>query len=213
MQINTIPRTIVNAGLQGIRLPLTAVERLTARGGDGAWPPTIAFESFSAEAKTRLGSVLRDAELVRDGRVQRVRAQELSQAARLRAEAARTRAEADDRAQARRSAADQARDQVDHQAEERERRLAKERAAKERRTRERARRKKEAVEEVAGARDEVVTAEEQAARAIGIDEEAQALARRQEALDASRQAGAIDDAIEATKARREAARDAAASDW
>ena len=212
MPINTLSRVIVNAGLQGLRLPLSAVERLTAHTGDPTWGPTIVFESFSAEARTTLGSVLRDPDLVRDGHAQRARVEELTDAARLRAAADRKRAEAGDRARKRTTAAEQARDRVDHRADERERKLARDKAAKERRVREQARRQKEAVDKTAEVRDEVVTGEEQVARAVAVAEEAEALAQRQAALDATRDAQVLDDEIEAKKAQRAAVRDAAA-DW
>ena len=58
--------------MQGIRLPLTAVERVARRGEDTAsWPPALAFERAEAAVKGFVGRLTRDEVLVGSANLQR----------------------------------------------------------------------------------------------------------------------------------------------
>ena len=80
MELNTIPRTAVRATLLGLRLPICGVEVLTGQTGNASWPPAMAFEGFEAGMKQVVGSILRDEELVDEGRIQQAKVTELRRA-------------------------------------------------------------------------------------------------------------------------------------
>ena len=48
---NTLPRIIIRKSLQGLRLPLSALELVTNKSGAASWPPAVAYESFEAEIR------------------------------------------------------------------------------------------------------------------------------------------------------------------
>jgi hypothetical protein len=202
--ISTLPSTIIKAGLQGLRLPLTAIEFATHNGETAAWPPSLAYESFEAGAKQVLGSLVRDEALVREGRLQRAKINELVEAEHLEVEAEQKRQLADAQVEEHRQAADNARERAEEQAEQRTRQVAQQKAEKERSVQEDAARREQAAAKSAAQRDKVVTAEERRAARTRITEESAALSKRSEALAAQRNAASLDDALEAKKAQRKA---------
>jgi len=200
-----ITTTIVNTTIQGIRLPLTAVERVTNNSATASWPPAVAFDSFEAEVKKVLGSLLRDDELVREGRLLQAKVQELAEAERLEAKAEQKRQAADAQLEQRQETAKQARQRAERQAAQREQQLQKEKAEKERRVREEARRREEAAQRTAQVREKVVTAQEREAERTRLAEESAALAKRSQALNATKKAQKLDDVLEMKKAQRKGA--------
>ena len=207
MPITTIPRTLIKASLQGLRLPLTAVERVTHNVSDNDqagqnWPPAVAFDSFEAGAKQMLGSLLRDDELVKEGKLQQAKLDELRRAASLRAEAQQTRAQADDQLLQRQDAADATRDRIEEQAAERERQVEQHKATAQHQVRAAAAQREDAAERVNKAREKAVTDRERAAAKSRIDAESAALETRKQALGAESDVQSIDAALEAKKARR-----------
>ena len=200
-----ITTTIVNTTLQGLRLPLTAVEQVTNKSGSKSWPPAVAYESFEAEAKKVLGSLLRDDELVREGRLLQAKVRELAEAERLETKAEQKRIEADAKLEQRQESAEAARQRVEKQTAQREQQLQKEKAERERKVREEARRREESAAKAAQARDKVVTAQERQAERTRLAEESAALAKRSEALAATKRAQTLDTVLEAKKAQRKGA--------
>jgi hypothetical protein len=77
MRLQTIPRTVVRSSLRATRLPLNAAEAVFRRGDrETARAPASAVEAFEATVKRLAGSILRDDQLVQEGRMQEVRAAE-----------------------------------------------------------------------------------------------------------------------------------------
>lgn len=200
-----ITTTIVNTTIQGIRLPLTAVERVTNNTGSTSWPPAMAFDSFQAEAKKVLGSLLRDDELVRQGKLLNAKVQELAEAERLEAKAEQKREAADARLEQRQESAADARRRTEQQAAKREQQLQQEKAEKERNIRDDARRRAAAAERSAQLRDKVVTAQEREAERTRLAEESAALAKRSQALNATSRAQKLGDVLDEKKAQRKGA--------
>jgi hypothetical protein len=94
MNVQQIPRTIVNRGLDAARFPIDTVARLA--GGDERW--TIAVDRLEAGVRETAGRVLGDETLVGDARLQRTEAAEREKALRLRLEAERAKREGERRA-------------------------------------------------------------------------------------------------------------------
>jgi hypothetical protein len=185
-----------------LRVPLTVIERLTHHTDAAGWPPAVAYEAFESQAKTIVGSLIRDDELVREGRLQRAKVDKLAEAERLETTAERKRQEADARLEAREVEAEQTRLRAEQKAEERERQVEQEKAVKEQRIREETRQREQAAARTAAHREKVVTDQERAAARTRIKEESAALAKRGQALGAAKKAQAVDNALEAKKAHR-----------
>src|SRR5690349_4316557 len=100
MQLPNIPRTMVESGLRGLRIPVSVAGRFT---------DTTPYESFEASARILLGAVLRDEELINRGELQRAKVAELIEARRLEAQAEQQRLQADQRLEARVDSAEQLR--------------------------------------------------------------------------------------------------------
>jgi len=198
----SINRTIINASFQGLRLPLTAVERVTHNSEEPAWPPAVAFESFEAGAKKVLGSILRDDDLVEQGRLLQAKVSELAEAERLETKAEITRQAAAAELAERQEAAQRQREEAEARAEERETALARETVAKKDKAAEEARKRQAAAAKAEELRERVLTTQERAAKRTRISAEAIVLDQKSEALAAAKKAEVIDAALEAKKAQR-----------
>ena len=123
LEINQIRREALGLWLQGVRLPLTAVERI-ARPADAAnWPPAVAFARAEAAVKGFVGRLTGDQTLIGLGNLQRAEAAQREQAVAKTAEAEATRAEARREAEARESDLERQRQQAEQRAEDRERKV------------------------------------------------------------------------------------------
>ncbi|HZU79927.1 MAG TPA: hypothetical protein VE991_08415 [Acidimicrobiales bacterium] len=203
--ITEFPRALVRQGLRGLRLPLEVAETVARRAGvdiDETWLPAVAYEGFEADAKRLLGSLLRDDELIQDGRRQRARAAELRQAMSLQALAEGTRARADARLKARRQAATEQREAISEAAQEQEQKVREQRARAKGRVRREAEGRKRAVEEIEAERDEAVNEIEREARRRQLAEETAALEKERRAVEAKGRARALADAEEQVKELR-----------
>jgi hypothetical protein len=201
MQITAVPRGLVKTYLKGVRLPLTAVERL--RGGeDESWAPALLFETFEVKAKTVAGSVLRDPLLTQEAGLQRAKVTQLKRAAELEAEAAATRAAADAKLEADTEAAEQRRLRVEREAAQREEQLARQKAEEQSRVAQQAQAREAAARKTQASRQKAVTSKERSAKLTRLSEEQAALGKRREAVSAAGTAVAVDEALERTKARR-----------
>jgi hypothetical protein len=206
MSITTLQRSInrrlIDTNLQVLRLPLTAVERITNKTEVSDWPPAVAFESFEATAKKVLGSILRDDELVEQGRLLEAKVSELAEAERLETKADMQREAAAAELQQKQEAATRAREAAERKAEEREAALDREKAAKKRQVTETARKREAAVDKADELRDRVITAQERAAKRTRIVAESAALEDKSEALGAAKKAEVLDRTLQAKKAQR-----------
>ncbi len=200
--LQTIPRTVVRSYLQAARLPLTAAESVLKKTDQKDWAPTLAFDAAEATVLQFVGSLLKDDDLVTQGKLAEARVSQLRKAAELEATAEAKRAEANaDYGQ--RVDADEARKrQIAEQANQREAALAQEKARKQREADERARKQTEAAHKIEVAQKKVVTKQERAAKTTRINAEQAALADERRALVAEETVLDLDAALRSTKAAR-----------
>src|SRR4051794_6505497 len=132
MAVTDVPRTFVNLSLQGLRLPLSAVERLTHHTAqEGSWPPAVAFEQLESTTRQFVGTLLRDDELVAEGRRQQAHARQVADALRLEAEAEQERLQADQQLADRRATVREDQERTEQQIEARQQQLEHDREQKE----------------------------------------------------------------------------------
>lgn len=201
-KVQSVPRTVIGAGLDLARLPVNIAARASGQQGNDRWPPTVAFEGLEAGVETVVGSILRDDELVERGRVRQAKVAELRRAAWLETVAERKREQADaELADERRKAAAK-RKEADRRTAQRKQQVDREAGERKQQVKQQAARKSAAASRVKQAQDEALTRAEQAATDQALATEQRALADKQQALDAAETVTAIDDAIEASKAAR-----------
>jgi hypothetical protein len=202
MAMRSIPRMMVKASLQGARLPLTGLEAVAGQRGNLAWPPALVFEGFEAGTKVVAGSLLRDPQLVDEGRVQQAKLSELRRASELEVKAEQARAAADAQLEARLDHAEQRHEQADEQAEQRARAVeTRTREAEQQVQRELAQRA-EAVAKADAAREKRMAKTERVTRLRSIEAESAALADERQALAAVDKVTALDKAVERKKSQR-----------
>ncbi len=203
MQMQRIPRTVVRTWLRTARLPLDAVEAVVRRGDhDVEWPPAIAFDAFEATVKQFAGSILRDEELVQDGRVGQARVAQLRKAVELDAVAAQRKAGADAEFAQRRQIDEQHRREVQRHADQREAALERERVEEKRRVAEEGARKREEAAQVETIEERIVDREDRAARATRIAAERDALQHERKAVAAKGRVKDLDEKLQDTKTAR-----------
>lgn len=203
--LTDLPRTIVRRGLQSLRLPLDVAEAIARRAGadvDETWLPAVAYAGFEADAKRLLGSLLRDDELLEDGRRQRLRAAKLRQAMHLQAVADGTRDRADTRLEQRREAAARQRRAITEAATEAEHAVESETARARTKVERQAAQRRRAEAAVEAEREEVVEKVEREARRRTLAEEAAALEKERQAVEAKGRARALAEAEHELKERR-----------
>jgi hypothetical protein len=204
MEARALPRRALGLWMRALRLPLTTAELAAGKQNDTAWPPALAFESFEATAEVMVGSVLRDDELVQQGRLTQAKVAELREAARLETIAEQRRFESDAEYQRRKERADEQRRAAAEQAEARkkavEEREARERAEADRK----AQRRKDEVERAETVTKDALADRARDARAEQLDREAEALEREREAANATAEVINLDEAVEEQKESRRA---------
>jgi colicin import membrane protein len=204
MQLATIPRTYVKVVLRTARLPIAAAERIAGRDDDKSWPPVLAFDGLAANVEQIVGSMLRDDELERHGRLEQTRVAELRDAARLETLAEQTEEEAAHAFESRREADERKRQQAAKRAKERETAAERDKqqakaAAEKKQAEERAR-----AHEADREREAALAKKERAAKQASIAKERQAVDKAKAATEKKAQALDADKKIEANKARRSA---------
>lgn len=205
MQLQTLPRTYVKALLGVARLPLTAVERLAGRADDATWPPSLGFDAFAASARQVSGSLLRDEELVRQGRLGQARVAELRDVTRLETVAEETRAEADNTFRARRESAEQRKQEATQRAAQRETAAERRRQEAAKKAEADAQRKEQKAAEAERSRMEALEKKDRATRGATIAKERTAISRERAAANAKAKVVATDKKLRATKAARRSA--------
>jgi len=203
MDVAKIRRDALNMWLQGVRFPLTAVQRVVAPADEGAsWPPAIAFGRFEATVKDVVGRLTGDEVLLGLANLQRTEAAKREEAIEKRAAAERTRAEA--RAKAREAEAELDRER--RAAAERDRRREEEIAEREREAKalaaRRASAKRTTAEKVATTRQKAVDSAAQQAEATRLRKEERALRAKAAAVEAEGEILDLDKAVRAKKAVR-----------
>ena len=202
MGLKTIQRTAVKSALDAIRVPLSTVERLTGQSKNEAWPPALMFEGFQAGAKEFAGALLRDEELLSEGRLQRTKVSELRRAAELKVQAEQTREQADAQLAQQHEAAEREREAAETQAREREAAIAKRKREAEAKAEADAQRQAQEVAKADKAREERAAAVERKARLASAEAESAALAKERKAVASVENVANLADAVEAKKAQR-----------
>jgi hypothetical protein len=202
VNVQTLPRTVINTYLSVARFPLNAVAKARGQHENEQWPPALAFEGFEAGVETVLGSLLRDEELVEAGRLRQAKVAQLRKAAYLETVADTKREQAQQQFTERRTDAEQKRRAAAQRAEQRERNVEQEAQQRKAAADAAAAKKKTAARKVAAAQEEVIDRRERAATVQSLDREAKALKVQQDALDAAETAEVIDESIEGTKEAR-----------
>jgi colicin import membrane protein len=203
MQLHTVPRVVVRTWLRAARLPLQAAEAISRPGQHEAeWPPTLAFEAFEAQVKQTVGAVLRDDQLVDEGRLAETKVARLREAAQLETTAQRREAAATAKHEAQQEATQQRRRRVERDAREREQRLERERISKEQEVDRTAARKKAQVARAESAARKSVERQQRTAERARIKAEREALHKERAAVAAKGRTVAVDKKIQATRAQR-----------
>lgn len=207
MSMQQIPRTVVRTWLRAARLPVSVAERVVQRDGSSrTFAPAVAFDTVDADVRQLVGTLLRDDELVQEGRLRQAKVAQLRDAAQLEAEAERRRIEADAEFERRREADEQQRERVRQQAEQREAEAERLRIERERKAAAKAAKEAEAARQAKAAADKAVAKQERAARATRITAEQRALAEEREAVEAAGKVVELDQELRETKAARAARR-------
>jgi len=204
MQLQTIPRTYVRTSLQISRIPLRIAERATGNEGNEQWAPVLAYDAFQANVKQVLGSLLSDAELVRQGELEQARVATLREALTLEAVAAQTKDGADRTFQDRQAAAARDRSAVQERADRREQDAETERSEAKQKAAADARSREERANRQEQKRKNDLAKAERAAKASEIANERKALAASKRATATKARAIETDKKLRATKARRKA---------
>lgn len=199
--IQTIQNTAVKSWLTAVRLPLTATERVVGKQG-ADWPPAVAFEGFEAQVKRRIGSLVKNPQLVQEGTLEQGKVNQLRKAAELEAEAEERRLQAESRYENRKETVQETKQRVERGQQEREDRLEREKAERQREVAETARKKEEAARKADKVGKDAVAAQERQARATRITAESEALQHEKQAVAAKGEVLDVDRALKATKAAR-----------
>jgi hypothetical protein len=202
MNVQTLPRTVINTYLSVARAPLNAVAKASGQQNNEQWPPALAFEGFEASVETVLGSLLRDNDLVEAGRLRQAKVAQLRKAAQLEAVADTTRQQAREEFTERREAAQAKRQQAEQRAEQREQQVERDADKRKAAVDQAATKKKTAARQVKAAQEKVIDRRERVATTEALTQEEQALKAQQDALETAETADVIDDSIEGSKAAR-----------
>jgi hypothetical protein len=201
--LQTIPRTFVRNYLQAVRLPLTVAETVLKRGQETEdWGPTLAFDAVEATVLQKVGSFLRDEDLVTQGRLAEARVTQLRRAAELEAKAEAKRTEADAEYRERVETDEERRRRIAAEADQREAAVAAEQDRKKAAADRKAREQAEAARKIEAAQQKAVTKQERNARKTRIEAEQSALADERRAAAAEEAVLDLDAALATTKAVR-----------
>lgn len=207
VDINLLPRTVLETWLRLARLPLQGAEALANRGktnghDSAEWGPMLAFDAFEANVKDAVGSILRDDRLRKAAAAGRERVEHLRQAVGLQVEADQRKAEAQAEFQDRREAVDEKKAEVAERKEAQEARLEREEREAKQRVREQAQAKERVANEARQKTEERIGEQERLAEQRRLQAEREALAERKAAVEAKGEALKLDKAVRATKAKR-----------
>lgn len=202
----TLTRTVVRTWLFTARLPITLAESTLHRDGNGnEWPPVLAFDSFEAGIKQAIGSLVRDRELVKEGRLEQQRVTRLRAATDLESLAESRQGEADAEFHARREADEQRLQRIDEEANARRQAEAQRAREEKRQIEQRAARKAATDQKAEAASAKAVAKVDRAARSARVSAEKGAVTKERRAVAAKKTVKQIDKKLESTKALRRSA--------
>ncbi len=200
--LKTLNRTVVRTTLEGLRLPLSTLERLTGQADNEAWPPALLFQDFQANALRLVGGFLGDDELVSQGRLQAAKLSELRRASELELRAEQTRQNADAKLEQQRRAAAQDRQRAEKRAQSRAEAVEQDIRQAETELSQEARQAQAEIDAAAETRRREVAAKERRTRLAALDREETALAKQQAAIASTERAAALDEKLETKKQQR-----------
>lgn len=204
MNVQAVPRTLINSYLSAVRLPVAVAAKVSGQEDNERWPPALAFESFEATVQTVLGSLLRDDDLVRAGRLERAKVGELREAADLETKAEVTREAAREQLSEERERAASKRRTAEQRARAREQKAEREGQQRKAKVKRAAAGKVAAAQRAEAAQEKAVDRRERAATRQALTKEKAALRAEKQALSAAETTDEIGDAIERSKERRTA---------
>jgi colicin import membrane protein len=203
MSLRTVSRSAIGGYVKLLRLPLDASVGLRARNGaSGPSAGTIAIDRFEARLRRVAGKTLRDEELVRDAERRRLAADERQRSLDLRTEAQKRSQHAEERLSEKESQAEQQRRAAARRSADRKKRAVQQRKAESRRIAEIESRRRRANEKATVDKEEEIEDRSKRARLQQLDEEADALAKRQGALTARNESERLRSAAIKAKAAR-----------
>jgi hypothetical protein len=202
MNVQTLPRTVINTYLSVARLPLNAVAKASGQKNNDQWPPALAFEGFEASVESVLGSLLRDDHLLESGRVRQAKVAQLRKAAQLEAVAESGREAAQQEFNERLDDAKAKKETAEQRAEKREQQLEREAQQRKAQAEQKAAKQATSARQSKAAVDKVIDRQERAATTQALTKESEALKKQQEALEAAETVNVIDETIEGTKEAR-----------
>ena len=194
MSLRTVPRTAVDIYLRAARVPLNLVAR-----GEGS---RLLVDRADATARLLAGRVLRDEQLIEDARRRQIAADQRENALRMKVEAEQKSQDADAEFTSRQRAASERRAKAAAQAAEQQRAAEQRKNERKRGAADIAAKRKSATAEQASRAAERIQEETDRARLRVLDEEAQALAEKQAALKARREAQRLEKAAAEIKEQR-----------
>jgi len=200
--ITDLPRTVVRAYLSAARLPLDAVARVRGQADNERWPPALAFEGLEAGVEAVLGSLLRDDALVESGRLRQAKVAQLRKAEELETVADAAREQARETFVDRREAADRKRQHATAEARRREQQIERDEQRAKAQAAKQAAKRTQGASAARQAEERVIERQEQALTTEALAEEASALDKQQQALEAADAVDRIDAAIEVHKQAR-----------
>lgn len=198
MNPQTIIRGAVGVSLRLARLPLDTAGRLLGRDRN------LTVDGADAAVRETAGRALGDEQLQAEGARLRAATDRRADAARMREHADTVTAEADAEQAERKQAAAARRKEADREARARKQEAARREKDRQAAAAERERRRKDAAAREAAQVREAAEEEAKRARLKGLDEEAAALRKRDEAATADAEAMRLQDAAERAKAERKA---------
>lgn len=204
MELRSIPRAYVCVGLQVTRAPLTIAARMTGNDENEQWPPSLAYESFGAGVKQVLGSLISDADLVEQGKLEQARVATIREAVHLKTTATQTKVGAAESLDARRAEAEHKRKAAQTRADQREEAVERDRVAAKQKAAADDRARKERARRQEQKHSAQVEKAERAAKASELAKERKALAASKKATATKAAALNTDKKLRATKARRAA---------
>jgi hypothetical protein len=206
-QLQAAPRTAIRAWFRAAELPVRAVQAIAQRGErDAEWPPALAFESLASHVMQLTGSVLRDDELVQEGRLIQAKVAQLRKAAELETVAERREAIANAKFESTRESAEQRRQRLEREAAEQERALEREAKRKQSAVEAKVARKRSQAAKSEATTRKAIAREERAAASARPAQERESLRKERAAVSAKTRATTADKKIRATRVARNAGR-------
>ena len=202
MSLQTIPRRVIHTYLSVARMPLHAAAKASGQQGNEQWPPALVFENLEAQVESVLGSLLRDDDLVDSGRLRQAKVAQLRKAAQLEAVADSEREVAQQEFRERREEAEAKKHAAEERAEQREQQIEHEAQQRKAKVEQKAAKQAAAARQTKAAQEKVIERRGRAAATQALAEEAEALEKQQEALDAAKTVEVIEETIKGNKEER-----------